>query len=323
MSRVAKACPGGVLTGGGHLPEEIASSLAEAEVPEQFPSQALCALDLSDVSAEAVKFAAVLVKSAGGHLTCIHARRPDAPTYFTGANIAELERQRRDSMVQEHAAVRSFIGRLTDAENVDVRVGEGEPAAVIVDTAEEIGADMIVMGTRGRSGIERFWLGSVAEAVVRNARVPVLVVPRLSTGSKSAKVVCVVRNSEISRTALNRSAMLAGALAAELVVVNVLDHAQTGRTAQDLCFWASAEGNCAVQYVEKPAHGQARLLDQIGGISADLIVLGFERERFSVRTEGGPSVSDALRHTPSPILLIPKEYAFETNTSGKVQQASG
>ena len=97
MSRVAKACPGGVLTGGGHLPEEIASSLAEAEVPEQFPSQALCALDLSDVSAEAVKFAAVLVKSAGGHLTCIHARRPDAPTYFTGANIAELERQRRDS----------------------------------------------------------------------------------------------------------------------------------------------------------------------------------------------------------------------------------
>jgi nucleotide-binding universal stress UspA family protein len=278
----------------------------------------VCGVDFSDVSAEALRLAALLAMKTGARLSCVHAVAPEAPIYFTGANLAELERQSRHSLEQEHAALKAFVGRITQADDVDLRVGEGQAAALILDAAGDTGADMIVVGTQERSGVERLWLGSVAEAVVRDARVPVLVVPSTSAGSISGKVICAVRNSDISRTALNRSAMLADALGAELVVVNVLDHEQSGRTAQDLCAWASAERSCAVQYVQKPIHGQAQLLDHIGGTGADLIVLGFERERFSVRTEHGSSVSDDLRHAHGPILLIPKEYAFETDTSGNI-----
>jgi nucleotide-binding universal stress UspA family protein len=53
---------------------------------------------------------------------------------------------------------------------------EGHPAEEIVEFAEKNGIDLIIVGSLGKSGIERFLLGSVSEKVVRNAKVPVLVV---------------------------------------------------------------------------------------------------------------------------------------------------
>lgn len=53
---------------------------------------------------------------------------------------------------------------------------KGNPAEKILDFAEEQKVDMIVMGSTGKSGVERFTLGSVSEKVVRNSRIPVLVI---------------------------------------------------------------------------------------------------------------------------------------------------
>jgi Universal stress protein UspA and related nucleotide-binding proteins len=59
-------------------------------------------------------------------------------------------------------------------------VREGEPAAEIIAYAEEVGADLVTTGTRGRHGENRFLLGSVAERVVRLCPVPVLTVRQLA-----------------------------------------------------------------------------------------------------------------------------------------------
>ncbi|HET8689549.1 MAG TPA: universal stress protein, partial [Methanosarcina sp.] len=53
---------------------------------------------------------------------------------------------------------------------------EGHPAEKIVEFAEQNGIEIIVMGTLGRTGLDRFLLGSVAENVVRHSKTPVLVV---------------------------------------------------------------------------------------------------------------------------------------------------
>ncbi|WP_128476670.1 universal stress protein [Halorussus pelagicus] len=55
-------------------------------------------------------------------------------------------------------------------------IEEGKPAQAIVDYADEEDADMVVMGTHGRSGVDRYVLGSVTEQVVRTSEVPVLTV---------------------------------------------------------------------------------------------------------------------------------------------------
>jgi nucleotide-binding universal stress UspA family protein len=56
------------------------------------------------------------------------------------------------------------------------KIVEGNPADDIIKTAEEGRADLIVMGGMGKTGLEKFLLGSVAEKVVRNSKIPVLVV---------------------------------------------------------------------------------------------------------------------------------------------------
>jgi len=63
--------------------------------------------------------------------------------------------------------------------DVETAVREGDPATEIIDYAEEIDADVIAIGTRGRHGDHAFLLGSVAEAVVREAPIPVLTVRQL------------------------------------------------------------------------------------------------------------------------------------------------
>jgi universal stress protein A len=57
---------------------------------------------------------------------------------------------------------------------IELRLVSGDPAAAIVELAENEEADMIVMGTHGRTGLARLVMGSVAEAVVRRAKCPVL-----------------------------------------------------------------------------------------------------------------------------------------------------
>ena len=57
---------------------------------------------------------------------------------------------------------------------LDRRMEEGDPASMIVRVATETGADLIVMGTHGRTGLRHLLMGSVAEYVVRKATCPVL-----------------------------------------------------------------------------------------------------------------------------------------------------
>jgi nucleotide-binding universal stress UspA family protein len=70
------------------------------------------------------------------------------------------------------------VKEIGDAAGVEVKevVGEGHPSKEIISFAEQNNIDLIVMGTLGKSGIDRFLLGSVAEKVVRNSKTPVMVV---------------------------------------------------------------------------------------------------------------------------------------------------
>ena len=84
----------------------------------------------------------------------------------------------RNSILQEGDAAVKSIEAMAKAAWIPVqsRVVEGNPANQILKVAEEAQAKLIVMGRIGRTGLERYLLGSVAEKVVRNSRTPVMVV---------------------------------------------------------------------------------------------------------------------------------------------------
>lgn len=85
---------------------------------------------------------------------------------------AEFERAEAEAYL---ARVRQKCEMARIASNVEVF--EGAPAEMIIEAAKRTGADLIVMSTHGRSGLSRLVYGSVAEAVLRGGRIPLLLAP--------------------------------------------------------------------------------------------------------------------------------------------------
>lgn len=79
-----------------------------------------------------------------------------------------------DRVRREASAEMTRLGRRYP--HVKALIQEGSPRPTILQTADRLGADLIVMGTRGRTGLAHIVFGSVAEHVVRHARMPVLTV---------------------------------------------------------------------------------------------------------------------------------------------------
>src|SRR5664279_5994385 len=96
--------------------------------------------------------------------------------YFTESMIEDLQRQfseaARDAKHSLASFVKSTLGEAAGA--VEIRVVEGSPVDAIQEMAADVHADLIVMGTHGRTGLNRWMLGSVAERVLRQSPVPVL-----------------------------------------------------------------------------------------------------------------------------------------------------
>jgi len=135
-------------------------------------SQILVATDFSAQAEFALEWALRLRDAFGAKLVFLHV--------IDIFSLAELSCRAVGGdpllpMLREEAKgnMQRWQARVPDAQVV---IREGSPRPVIVEAAVELGCQMIVMGTHGRSGLAHLLLGSVAEYVVRNSKVPVLTV---------------------------------------------------------------------------------------------------------------------------------------------------
>lgn len=131
--------------------------------------------DFSPASTPAFRRAVSLAKACRAPLVLIHVMTPPSPFISEGAppqtytDLLALGRR---------SARRRLAATLARARKQGVRARtlfvEGLPADEILRAARRVRADLIVMGTHGRSGVSRLFMGSVADRVVREARCPVL-----------------------------------------------------------------------------------------------------------------------------------------------------
>jgi nucleotide-binding universal stress UspA family protein len=136
----------------------------------------LCAVDFSEESRQALRWAAALARRITARLTVLSAVDPllaQAAKVRLGLDLARAETE---------PAVREFLaGTWSDDTseplNADVDVRVGDPADMILETAANEPADLIVMGTQGLGGVRKWLLGSTTERVLRRTHVPVLAVP--------------------------------------------------------------------------------------------------------------------------------------------------
>jgi universal stress protein A len=133
--------------------------------------------DFSRASAPALRRAVALARACRAPLVLLHVMTPPSP--FIGedtppSSYADLLILARRSAKRRLAAALARVRR----ERVRARAifAKGLPADEILHAARRMRADLIVMGTHGRTGVSRVFMGSVAERVVRESRCPVLTV---------------------------------------------------------------------------------------------------------------------------------------------------
>jgi nucleotide-binding universal stress UspA family protein len=193
--------------------------------------QILCPVDFSDISRRALEHAVVLARWYGSTITVFHAYHvPIPPVIFGGYPVPVMAGPAAsDVRSKVSAALAHFIEPVgTSGVTVCLDVQTREPVAGILAAARSQPADLIVMGTHGHSGFDRFVLGSVTEKVLRKAPCPVLTIPPASQTPAEAslrfdRILCPVDFSEWSMQALTYALALAQEADAELLLLHVLE----------------------------------------------------------------------------------------------------
>jgi len=205
----------------------------------------MCPTDFSDCAASAFAESVRLARWFGARITVLHVIPPAIPTSVdmgylpVPSGIGAAVRQEKLEELERFVAAKEHHG-------VPVRTvcREGDTPREIRAAVCETGADLIVMGTHGRSGLGRLVLGSVTEAMLTDAPVPVLTVHRDAAGGPGLfrRVLCAADASEWSAGTIAFAIEIAAEGAEHLTVLNVIEDLPDTR--------AWAQGRYAMREVE-------------------------------------------------------------------------
>ncbi len=137
----------------------------------------IVATDLTPASEPAVLEASLLAKENGADLFIAHVYRPPSISQAqseAGGVYAEWDRNIRAEIEGKLALLVENVAK--DGVKAETLVLAGEPYEAIVEAARLNDADLVVLGTHGRKGVARFFLGSVAARVISTAPCPVMTV---------------------------------------------------------------------------------------------------------------------------------------------------
>lgn len=190
----------------------------------------LCPVDFSEHSRRAFEHAVAIARWYGSTITALHvSSAAPVAAYAPGSPVLEstlLTPADRERLAAE-------VARFADAANapgvpVEIAIAEGSVSREIL--AHAVHADLLVIGTHGRSGFDRLVLGSVTEKVLRKAECPVLTVPRGAPDADPAapvafkRILCPVDFSATSGRALDYALSLAQEADACLTVLHVMTY---------------------------------------------------------------------------------------------------
>ena len=294
----------------------------------------LLPLDGSEVAEQALPVAAALARAAGVALHIVTVEAPLSPLIGAteyGGQAPELRKEdtNRLSEYLDHARA---AAETAGARSVDTALIVGGVSGALAEqiTGSRIG--LVVMTTHGRTGISRFWLGSVADRLLRTVSVPVLLLrPRESPQATAYRRILVALDGELEKDVLEAAQAVADLMPEPpaLTLLRVVEPPIPGLTRLAVqpahlgSDWARrreveartyltrladrlrAEGRAVTTrvLVGRPVHDQ--ILEAAAEMSADLIVLGTHRARGLERLMLGSVADKVVRQSELPLLIAP------------------
>jgi nucleotide-binding universal stress UspA family protein len=303
----------------------------------------LCPIDFSDCSKRAFDRAVAIARCYHASVTALHVAwdpllarvapyfGPDSPELITWSTT---NREWATSQLASFLSSRS-TGVPVDEVTIDAPVVHTE----VLVQADRLRADLIVMGTHGRSGFQRLFLGSVADKVLRTATQPVLTVPPAAHDASSAggsafrRILCATDFSDCSRAALHYAASLAETARAGLTAVHVVEllprlydplhtppldlssgrrvyEAAARRRLRELV--RESIPDATVEQLIRCGRAYRQILSVAADQKSDLIVLGIHGRNPLDRLMFGTTVEPVLRRAACPVLTVrPGGHAAE------------
>jgi len=264
--------------------------------------------DFSETADQALRYASGLARGLGAKLTIVYADPFVPPVDFTATVGAwdEFSFMSLQARAQDH--LRSTAEANVDPSVAyDIAVRVDPPLDGILAEARASEADLIVMGTHGRTGFRRLIIGSVTEAVMRYAKVPVIAVPaHIVTSSPIRTIVCPVID-ETNLDALTFAASIASP-DAHFIVIRAMVGGEASESADEVVALRGAIPAALVSRCELQLLGDEHAGNQIEGLAktahADLIVAAEPAGRSTSDLLRGTFAARLVQHSECPVLTI-------------------
>jgi len=316
-------------------------TVAELQTPSAGPKSdvmfrhILVATDFSEASGRALENALGLAAEYGSRVTLVHVLQPDRQ-YATLECPPELDLQRITAEQQ--------FKKIVDERHLGDKISttllkHGPVASMVASLIEQEGIDLLVIGTRGRGGLQKLALGSVAEELLRVAPCPVLTigpkssVPKIAHGVAFQKILFATEFGKASAKALPVALTLAKAGQSKLILLhmfapmpttgNLSAYAPAGAAADEFEHWDGASRKQILQHLKEclPAETGLReepefvvgtdflpegILTAVEKFHVDLIVMGANRTGSARAAAHIPwaTTHEVIRNAPCPVLTV-------------------
>jgi nucleotide-binding universal stress UspA family protein len=283
----------------------------------KLPKKILCPVDLSDLSIGPLRYSGVLAKDLEAELHILHAHKWAAPLEFVPGEEQYFMAEIKIWEASTGKIIEDFANQYVGDVPFQASVVENGIVEAIVEKSKEIEADLIVMGTHGRSGMGRLVSGSVAEEVIRSEDRPVLVIrmglkPPGYPQPLFSKILCPVNFTDVASDALLYALSISARYSAHLTVIYSIEHdMETEDSAREkLETWISdvTDQQCSCRIVTESGHASEQIIRFARSSESDLIVIGAQKRPFLETILFGTTTERVMRHAPCPVLVLSSKF---------------
>jgi nucleotide-binding universal stress UspA family protein len=188
-----------------------------------FLKKILWATDFSDEAQEALFYTAAFAKTFNAKIVALHIVPDFSPVLYDTASVIRGELAQRVDDMKKEADKRLQTIKKAQGIPFKIIVKEGNASKKIIETAEEEKVDLIVIGRRGMSAIEKLFIGSVANHVLRNSPVPILVTKKKTGKPQFKKILVPTDFSEQEEVERDFAWKLAKGFGSDLTLLHILE----------------------------------------------------------------------------------------------------
>jgi nucleotide-binding universal stress UspA family protein len=188
-----------------------------------FLKKILWATDFSDEAQEALFYTVTFAKTFNAKIVALHIVPDFSPALYDTASVIRGELARRVDDMKKEADKRLQTIKNNQGIPFKIIVKEGNASKKIIETAEEEKVDLIVIGRRGMSAIEKLFIGSVANHVLRNSHVPILVTKKKTGKPQFKKILVPTDFSDQEEVERDFAWKLAKGFGSDLTLLHILE----------------------------------------------------------------------------------------------------